>query len=152
MMNDELRAFNSLQAEIQGLYHEACVKLGISDSASYVLYTLAAFGEACTARDIYRNFGVSRQTIHSSILNLARKGIIYQEKGSGRDQKIYFTEPGRKYASESIEPLIRLENELFHGWPEEESQEFLRLLRKYRDDLKKRVSCLKNGDKPHDSQ
>lgn len=143
VMNDELRSFNLVQAEIQGLYHEACVRLGISDSASQVLYSVASFGEGCTPRDVYRSFGVSRQTVHSAVSALVRKNIIFLQKGPGRERCIHLTEAGRALLRERIVPLIRLENALLGAWPEEERSGLLRLLRKYRDDLRARLPGLK---------
>lgn len=142
-MNDELRNFNLALAEIQGLYHEACVRLGISDSACYVLYTVAMFGEGCAPRDVYRSFGVSRQTVHSAIGALVRKQVIFLQKGPGRALRIHLTERGRALLRERIVPLIRLENALLGSWPEDERRDLLRLLQKYRDDLRSRLRALK---------
>ena len=142
VLNDELRNFNLVLAEIQGLYHEACVRLGISDSACYVLYTIAMFGEGCAPRDVYRSFGVSRQTVHSAIGALVRKEIIFLQKGAGRERRIYLTESGHALLRERIAPLIRLENALLGGWPEEDRRALLRLLRKYRDDLGNGLTAL----------
>ena len=142
VLNDELRNFNLALAEIQSLYHEACVRLGISDSACYVLYTVAMFGEGCAPRDVYRSFGVSRQTVHSAIGTLVRKEIILLHKGPARERRIYLTESGHALLRERIAPLIRLENALLGGWPEEERQALLRLLRKYRDDFRRGLAGL----------
>lgn len=143
LMDDELRSFNLALAGIQGLYHEACVRLGLSDSASHVLYSLAMFGEGCTPRDVYRSFGVSRQTVHSAVSVLVRQGIVFLQKGPGRGQRIYLTEKGHALVRARIVPLISLENALLGSWPEEDRRELLRLLRKYRDDLRGRLPALK---------
>ncbi|MBD5626676.1 MAG: winged helix-turn-helix transcriptional regulator [Desulfovibrio sp.] len=143
-MNDELRNFNLALAEIQGLYHEACVRLGVSDSACQVLYTVAMFGDGCsTPRDVYRSFGVSRQTVHSAVSVLERRGILFLEKGPGRERRMRLTESGRALVREKIAPLISLENALLGGWPEEDRRALLRLLRKYRDDLRSGLAALK---------
>ena len=142
-MNDELRNFNLALAEIQGLYHEACVRLGISDSACQVLYTVAMFGDgSSTPRDVYRSFGVSRQTVHSAVSVLVRRGILFLQKGPGRERRICLTESGRALVRERIAPLIRLENALLGGWPEEDRRALLCLLRKYRDDLRSGLAAL----------
>lgn len=141
-LSDELRCFNLVQAEIQGLYHEACLKLGLSDSASKILYMLAAFGEGCTQRDICRHFGLSRQTVHSSIRILSAQAVILLQKDSGRVRRIFLTEKGRMLIRERIEPLINMENELLESWSDGERSSLLGLLRKYRDDLRERVATL----------
>lgn len=142
-MHEELLIFNTLSSEIQGLYHDACVMLGLSDSAFNILYSLVEFGEGCTPRDIYRSFGTSRQTIHSSIANLAREEVIELRKGSGRERNIYLTEKGSRLVKERIIPLMALENDILGGWSEDERKELVRLTRKYRDDFKNGLSSLK---------
>lgn len=143
VLNDELRNFNLVLAEIHGLYHEACVRLGISESACQVLYTIAMFGEGATPREVYRAFGTSRQTVHSAIGTLVRNGIIYLQKGPGRARGIHLTEQGQQLLHERIVPLVRLENALLGSWPEEERENLLRLLRQYRNDLRSRLVTLK---------
>ena len=46
----------------------------------------------------------SKQTINSSVRNLEKKGILYLEKGTGRDKKIFLTEKGRQLVKEKIRP------------------------------------------------
>ena len=136
-LQEEMRSFNSLQAEINGLYHDASAKLGLSDSASCILYSIVELGEGCTPREIYHRFGISRQTVHSSVSNLVKKGCLELRKSGARDQRIFLTEEGRKLVSEKVMSLFALENVLFENWTEKEKKELLRLMSKYRDDLKR---------------
>lgn len=147
-MRDVLRQFNSLNTEIQGLYHDACVKLGISDSAGYILYTLVEFGEGCTPSDVYHAYGISRQTVHSSLNNLVRKEVIELRKGTGKEHKIFLTDKGKKVVQERVIPIIEIENNLLDDWSDMEKLELLRLLSKYRDGFKERISMLQAINEP----
>lgn len=140
LIQDEQRTLNALNAEIQGLYHEACVKLGLSDSACYILYVIAERGEGCTPGDISRSFGLTRQTVHSSVNTLMSKQIIEKNKGNGRVRQLYLTEKGRTVMKERILPLIALENNVFNTWTEAEKQTLLSLMRKYCDDFRSGVA------------
>lgn len=141
-MTNALRAFNALNAEIDGLYHRVKTRLGLSDSAANILYALLEMGEGCTPADICRSFGVTRQTVHSSIGNLVRQGILEQRPAGGRGQRLFLTEKGRILAEERVVPVIRLENAVFSRWNEEEIHELTRLLAKYRDDFKAGMATL----------
>ena len=50
-----INKINYLSSEIEALYHQVSLKLGISDSVSVVLYTIYDAGESCLLSDIYKN-------------------------------------------------------------------------------------------------
>ena len=61
MNNQEIRAINKINYmcfEVEALYHQASLKLGISDSVSIVLYTVYDVGERCLLSDIYKKTGI----------------------------------------------------------------------------------------------
>ena len=72
----ELRRFNHLLGEINGVYHEVSVKLGLPDSVMMVLYTLCSEGDPCPLQVIVRQSGASKQTINSAIRRLEREEKI----------------------------------------------------------------------------
>lgn len=73
----EIRRINFLISEMESLYHLADLRLGISDSASLVLYALYDAGGQCPLADIYKNSGISKQTINSAIRGLEKEGLLY---------------------------------------------------------------------------
>lgn len=90
-----IHRINYLNAELDALYHHASLKLGLTDSASIVLYTIYDNGEDCLLSDIYKQSGVSKQTVNSAIRNLEKKHIIYLEQHSGRAKKLFLPMPER---------------------------------------------------------
>ncbi len=70
----EIRRINFLFSEMESLYHLADLRLGISDSASLVLYALYDAGGQCPLADIYKNSGISKQTINSAIRGPGKGG------------------------------------------------------------------------------
>ncbi len=131
MPSDALRRFNHLQSELTMLYHNSSVKLGLSDSAMQILYTICCEGEGCPLTEICRLSFLSRQTINSSIRRLEKLGIIYLEACRGRQKAVYFTDKGRKLADDTAARIIDIENKIFDSWPEHEREEYLRLTLKY---------------------
>lgn len=144
LMSEVLRSFNALRAEIDGLYHEAAQLLDLSDSSFVILYSLAQNGEGCTPVEIYKNFGLSRQTVHSSIKSLIRQGIIEVRKGEGRERRIFLTGEGREIVNNRVRRVIEMENRILSAWTDEERRLLLYLYQKYRDEFREELKNIKD--------
>ncbi len=136
---DGLRKLNYMMSEMNGLYHEAAVKAGVSDSVHSILYVLCAENYSCLQSEIYKQAGISRQTINSAVRRLEQDGIIYLEKGSGRNTVVCLTEKGIGFAKEKSEPIYKIENEIFDEWDEKDIEEYVNLTAKFRDALKSKL-------------
>lgn len=128
----EVKQFNRLYKELDDLYHEIALAVGLSDSAFAVMYVVGTLGDGCLQRDICRGAYVSKQTVNSSIRNLEKKGFLYLEQGR-RDKQIWLTETGKRFVEEKIRPVVEIENGAFLEMEPEERAEFIRLSRKYVD-------------------
>lgn len=138
-LNSELIRHIYLTSEIGTLYHEVAVKLGLSDSALNILYTICVIGERCSQIDICRLSGISRQTINSSIRKLEKDGIVYLEPGNGKNRMVCLTDKGKKMVDEKAYPLVKIENNIFDSWTAEDREMYLRLTQKFRDELKSKI-------------
>lgn len=88
--NDFLREFNRLEKELNDLYHDVALKMGISDSAFSIFYILYTLGDGCLQKDICYEIFANKQTVNSSIRKLEKDGYIYLKQGRGRDKHIFF--------------------------------------------------------------
>ncbi len=84
---NEIHRINYLTSEMDSIYHQASLRLGISDSVSIILYTIQDKGESCLLSDVYKSSGVSRQTVNSAIRRLEADGVLYLEPYAGRAKK-----------------------------------------------------------------
>ena len=109
-----IHRINYLNAELDALYHHASLKLGLTDSASIVLYTLYDNGEDCLLSEIYKQSGVSKQTVNSAIRNLEKKNLIHLEQHSGRAKKVVLTDTGKEYVQKTVARLFDAKPPLFH--------------------------------------
>lgn len=134
--------YTYLAGEINALYHEAAVKMGISDSVQNILYVLCEKDGKCLQSEVSKLTGISRQTINSAVRKLEKDEIIYLEQGKGRNTILCLTEKGKEFASEKIYPLYEVENKIWNDWTPEEQERYLTLTRKYRDGLKKYLKDL----------
>lgn len=134
--------YTHLAGEINALYHEAAVKMGISDSVQNILYVLCEKNGRCLQSEICKLSGISRQTINSALRNLKKDEIVCLEQGSGRNTVVCLTEKGKAFAAKKVEPLLAMENKIWNEWTPDEQQAYLTLTQKYRDALKKHMQTM----------
>ena len=141
-ITDRLHRINYLNAEIDALYHHASLKLGLTDSASRVLYTIYDNGESCLLGDIYKQSGVSKQTVNSAIRKLENEGIIYLEQHSGKAKKVVLTVAGKEYVQKTVARLFDAETAAFSSWTEEEINAHIGLTEKFVNSLREHIEKL----------
>ena len=138
----DIRRINYLTSEMDALYHLSSLKLGITDSVSIVLYTLYDVGNACLLSEIYKNSGISKQTVNSAIRSLEADGMLYLEQHNGRAKKVLLTERGIEFAQRTAARLMQAEMDAFDSWSEEEIGCYIRLLEKYLDCFRIQIAKL----------
>lgn len=139
---EQMKHFNYLTSEIDSAYHEAALKLGLTDSTMLILYAICTHGKSCLLSDICKLSGIRKQTINSAIRKLETGGFIYLKAYNGRKKTVYLTEQGEKLAEKTVVHLIEIENEIFNSWSKEEQNEYLKLTQKYLSAFKKKLVYL----------
>lgn len=138
----EIRRINYLTTEMQALYHQSSLRLGISDSVSIVLYTIYDEGGACLLSEVYKRSGISKQTVNSAIRGLEAEEILYLEQENGRSKRIVLTDKGKDFVQKTVARLYAAEVQAFDTWPEEEVNTYIRLMEKYADCLRRQIGKL----------
>jgi len=128
---DYISKINFITSEIDGLYHQASVKLGLNDSTSRILYTLMKHSGSCLLSDIYKQSGIGKQTVNSALRKLEEDGIVCLEQFDGRSKKVKFTDKGKRYADDTITKLINAETKAYEQWSKSEITQYLELSRKF---------------------
>ena len=126
-----MRRFNHLVGEIDGVYHEMSLKLGLSDSAMIVLYTICDSGSSCPLRDICLRSGLSKQTVNSALRKLEAEGVVYLEPVSARSKSVCLTEAGQALVAKTAGRIIRIENDIFDSWPQADVEQYLELTERF---------------------
>lgn len=137
-----IHRINYLNAELNALYHNASLKLGLTDSASIVLYTIYDNGENCLLSEIYKQSGISKQTVNSAIRNLEKEGVIFLEQHSGRAKKVVLTDLGKDYVQKTVARLFNAEAAAFSSWKEDEINAHIGFMEKYIDSFREQVKKL----------
>ena len=118
----ELKENNRIYREMESIYHEICVKAGISDTDFIVLYSIVEFEDGCCQREI---------------------GCVVLESGKGHDKQIVLTEKGKAMAKQKIIPVMEAEAGVFMHMTEEERKKLLRLNAKYMEIFRQKVGELR---------
>lgn len=142
----ELKRFNYLSSEIDQVYHTACQRLGMADSAMIVLYTICDHGGSCGIWEICRESGISKQTINSALRKLENENKIYLESVGGKNKKVCLTKEGEQLAEQTALKLIQAENEVFASWSEEELGIYLNLTEKFLNEMKEKIKTLERKE------
>lgn len=141
-LHDIIYRINCLTEDTDSLYHQAAVKLGVSDSVLFILYMIYVNGGKCLLYDIYKSSGISKQTINSAIRKLEKEEIVYLEKHYGKTKMVCLTEKGKSYTNQTAVKLLEAEYTAFRDWSEEEMDTYLRLIEKHNISLRNQIKNL----------
>lgn len=141
-IDNELKRFNYLTTEIDAAYHEAALKLGLSDSAMMILYTVCNYGEKCLLNNITRSSGISKQTVNSALRKLEAESIVYLEASGGRKKLVCLTDKGKDLVKNTVLRIINIENKIFGSWSEEDRKIYIELTQKYLTVFKEKIKSL----------
>lgn len=142
MIIEEVKRFNYLTSEIDAAYHEAALKLGLSDSAMLILYTICNYGECCQLKDIRALSGISKQTINSALRKLEKEGIVYLEAAGGRRKMVCLTDAGKELSANTVARLIEIENRIYGSWSRADVEKYIELTQRYLTTFKDKVKEL----------
>lgn len=140
---EQLRKINYLTAEMNGLYHQVSLKQGLSDSVSMVLYSLYDWGGSCMLSQIYKDSGISKQTVNSAIRKLEAEEMLYLASATGRSKKVFLTEKGMELARNTVGKLMEAEIMAFSSWSDQDVENHVGLMERYLEDFRKMVDNLK---------
>ena len=138
-ISKEMKRYNYLIGEIEATYHEAALKLGLSDSALKILYAICDVGEGCLLQDICFCTGISKQTINSALRKWEEEKVLYLKPFNAKSKKVYLTDKGRKLAEKTAYRILRAEDEIFASWEKEDVEKYLELTEKYQLCLKEKI-------------
>lgn len=142
VMKKDMECFQFLSNEIDRAYHEAAQKLGLTDSAMLILYTICYNGEECLLSDVTHLSGMSKQTLNSALRKLEKEGIVQSEKFQGKQKKILLTNQGKILVKNTVLPLIKIENEIFESWTKREREIYIELTERYLLAFKEKIRGL----------
>ena len=141
-MSDKLVAFNHIYKEYNIIYHDAAMRLGLSNSEFDTLYAICELGDGCKQSDICRTTCIPKQTVNSASRSLQKKEYLTLASGKGRSMHIYLTEQGLQLVRRTIFPMVEIENEAFPKLTEKEYKTILHFHAQYLAALREGIQKL----------
>ena len=141
-MNDSLQqqmqTLNCLCKECNHIYGRLAAKLGMTESAFWVLYAITHSEEPLTQNDLCSSFFFPVQTIHSAINGLRSKGLLELQviPGTRNKKAILLTEAGKAFAADTISRADEIEKNALLMFTEEDRALYLALYQRYIANLK----------------
>lgn len=138
-LSEQIHQINYLASELDALYHQAALKLGLVDSSMRVLYAICDNGESCMLSEICKQSGISKQTVNSALRKLEAEGLLYLVQQAGKAKRVCLTGKGKNYASQTVARLFDLERRAFSSWTQEEINMHLSLMAKYIESFRRQL-------------
>lgn len=126
-----MKRFNYLLGEMEAAYHGMSLKVGLSDSAMKILYTVCDNGDCCPLQRICRYSGLSKQTVNSALRKMEKEGILYLEPAGPKNKNVCLTETGKLLTQRTAGQIYGIENEILESWPQEDVQKYLELTERF---------------------
>lgn len=136
------KRYNYLLGEINSIYHDMALKLGLSNSAMNILYTICDNDGECLLRDICRYSGLSKQTINSALRKLEEDDIVKLINTTHKYKTVTLTNKGKELAYSTVMVILQMENSIYNSWSPEDVDMYLKLTERYMNDLKARYHDL----------
>mgnify|MGYP004575214611 CR=1 FL=1 len=136
-MSKKLEIINQVCDKIDDIYYHYASAFGVTDTELCVLYSLLEHDGKYLQIDICRDWHCSLQTVHTSIKNMEKKGLVKLtcQTGNKKNKYIHLSETGKELIDRIMVPLVKAEEEAFGMLSEEEQDVMLPLLQKYANAL-----------------
>lgn len=121
---------NKVIFSINEVYHKLATKLHLSDTAYFILDALLD-EDGITQNTLSAYLFTPKQTIHSCVQNLQKKGYISIDE----KKKIYLTPHGKSFAQNTVGKVREMEDDFLAHWDDDEREQYIRLNTKYLNDL-----------------
>ena len=75
-MYSAFKEFYNLLSQVDSAYHDAALKLGLTDSELDILYSLNEHGSGCNQSIFYKETGTTKSTINSAVRRMEQAGYL----------------------------------------------------------------------------
>ncbi len=131
--------------DLDRIYSRFAKECGLSDGEYWALVMIR---EGCTTQaEIREEFSLNKQTIHSAIKQLVKKGFIRLEirEDNQREKKIFLTKEGWDFVRDHIDGMILLERKAWDKIKTEEQEQLTKISQKYNNLLESELEAYLKG-------
>ena len=147
MISEKQEAINQVCEFIDDIYYQYASSFGITDTELSILYALSEHDGEYLQSDICREWSYSLQTIHTTIKNMEKRGLIELicKAGNKKNKYIHLTAAGKKLVDSIMIPLITAEEEALGMLSAEEQDILLPILQKYANALNESIGKIERN-------
>lgn len=129
--NHSIEVYWETYKDLDCIYAKLAKVCGLSEGE---YWTLIMIKEGCsTQSEIRDQLPMNKQTIHSAIKQLIKKGLIRLEikEGNQREKQILVTEEGQDFIKRYIDSMLQLEKNAWNAMDKEEQRYLIRVSQRY---------------------
>ena len=137
-VKEQIEIINQQLKELAGIYQDAVGVSDISVNEFWIWYALVVMGGEYSQQDICNAWSLSKQTVNTIIMNMAKKGFVTLEVVPGtRNRKlIRLTAAGRAYGESIVMPVSVAEERAFDKLSDDDKIAFSAILGRYIEALR----------------
>ena len=147
IIGNKLKQLNSMLSEVDNIYQTLLKAHNVSESEYIVMFAINELGEGCSQKDISENGYASKKTINSTIKKFQKDGHIELKPAKYPSMQIFLTEKGKKFMTENIIPILKLESSVLDDVPENEFEALAQCYRKHLNVFRNHVEKYIQGGK-----
>ena len=146
----QITLYNQLVKEMDDLYRIYAKNCNLSETAFWILYCIREREEAFTQREICEYWFYTPQTVNSALKSMTEEGllILRAEEGNRKNKRIYLTEKGKETVERIVVPLMDAERRALAAMGEQETEVFLRAMKKHTELFRGEIAKLTEGAEP----
>ena len=146
----QITLYNQLIKEMDDLYRVYAKHCSLSETAFWILYCIWEREEAFTQREICEYWFYTPQTVNSALKSMTEEGllILRAEEGNRKNKRIYLTEKGKETVERIVVPLMDAERRALAAMGEQETEVFLRAMKKHTELFRGEIAKLTEGAEP----
>ena len=141
-MDSRFKEWVYIEGLMQSAYHEAALKMNLSDSEFWILYVFNFHQEGCNQSVLYKEACLTKSTVNSAIRKMEQKDLLYLTPGEGRNTMVFLTEKGRKLMEDTVYKVIQIENTIYDTWTPEDQKLFMNLNCDFAEKLRDKIKEL----------
>ena len=147
----QITLYNQLIKEMDDLYRVYARHCNLSETAFWILYCVREREkEAFTQREICEYWFYTPQTVNSALKNMTEEGLLTlrAEEGNRKNKRIHLTEKGKETVERIVVPLMDAERRALAAIGEQETEAFLRAMKKHTELFRGEIEELTRQGEP----
>ena len=138
MPDPRYRTYVQSRKAIDQFYHQEAARRELPDSVLWLALYICEQESPCTPTELYTDCAISKQTGHSALMQLEKRGLIQlvPDPADRRSKRVEWMEQGRAFAQSQLHPLLAAEEAAFESLAAGEQELLITLTQKLYSALK----------------